>query len=129
MRTTSQKELESVLRLDAPARFSHFVKRVVDEERAWGLWDKGWALMAADDDSRLFPLWPSREYAELFCNGDWASYQPEEIPLNDLLEDLFPKLSRDRIHPAIFPTSEGKGMTPSIEEVSIALRAEMEKYE
>ena len=49
MRKTSPKEVEAVLRLDGPARYQHFLKRVVDTEAAWGLWKDGWALMADEN--------------------------------------------------------------------------------
>jgi hypothetical protein len=129
MRKTPQKEIEAVLGLDGPARFDHFVKRVVDEERAWGLWNGGWALMAASEGEQVFPLWPAREYAEVCRVGDWSVYEPEEIPLQDLLDELLPKLKGSRVQPGVFPTPHGKGVTPTIDELEAALREELERYE
>ncbi len=129
MRRASQKEIEAVLRLDGPARFAHFVKRVADSEAAWGLWKEGWVLLATADGTPVFPLWPGREYAELFVTGEWAEHQPSEVALADLLEDLLPKLVRERILPGVFPTPAGSGVTPTADELSRALRAELEKYE
>jgi hypothetical protein len=128
MRTTSPKEIESVLKLDGAARFKHFVKRVVDEERAWGLWNEGWGLMADSDGGRVFPLWPAREYAQLCAVGEWAGYVPTEIPLCDLLEELATKLLARATAPGIFPTPEGKSVAVPVNELIDALRAEMEKY-
>jgi hypothetical protein len=48
MRRTSPKEVESVLKLGGFARFKHFIKRVADEERAWGLWNDGWARLSSE---------------------------------------------------------------------------------
>jgi hypothetical protein len=129
MRKTSQKEIDAVVRLDGPARFEHFVKRVVDEERAWGLWKDGWALMAASDGEQVFPLWPAREYAEACRVEDWSAYEPEEIPLRRLLDELLPKLKDDRVRPGVFPTPHGKGVTPTVDELQAALREELERYE
>jgi hypothetical protein len=129
MRKTSQKEIDAVLRLDGPARFSHFVKRVVDEGRAWGLRNHGWALLSDSEGAQLFPLWPAREFAELCRIEDWASYRAEEISLEDLLNELVPKLRERGVGSAIFPTPGGKGVTPSLDELASALREEMEKYE
>jgi hypothetical protein len=94
VKRTTQKESDAVLRLDGPARFSHFIKRVVDSETAWGLWKDGWALMASDDGRQAFPIWPSREYAELCKVDEWSDYEVEEIRLRDLMEELLPKLRR-----------------------------------
>lgn len=128
MRKTGLKEIEAVLKLDGPARFKHFVKRVVDEERVWGLWDDGWALFGDSEGNQVFPLWPAREYAEKCGVGDWAAYQPKEIPLQSLLDELAPDLQASGIRPGIFPTPEGKGVLPTMDELCEALLEELEQY-
>jgi hypothetical protein len=129
MRTTRQKEIEAVLQLDGPSRFEYFVKRVVDDEFAWGLWKDGWGLMADKDETMAFPLWPAREYAELCRTGNWADYEVEKISLEDLLNDLLPKLSNKGMLTAVFPTPRGKGVTLTPQELIAALGRESEKYE
>jgi hypothetical protein len=121
--------MEAVLRLDGPERFKHFVKRVADSERAWGLWADGWALMENDDGTKVFPLWPAREYAELHRNGNWAGYEAREIEVDELLEELLPRLADAVTLPGVFPTPAGKGVTPSPAELAQALREELAKYE
>lgn len=129
MRRTTPKEIEAVLRLDGPTRYKHFVKRVVDDELAWGLWNDGWALMEDEAGQYVFPLWPAREYAELYAVGEWSGYLPEEIPLSDLMDELLPKLAEREVRPGVFPTPTGKGVTPTVLELLGALRTEMENYE
>jgi hypothetical protein len=129
MRKTHEKEMAAVLALDGPARFRHFVARVVDEERAWGLWNDGWALMADSEGAQVFPLWPAREYAEMYRVEDWRSYDPEEIALRTLLDELLPKLKEHGVRPGVFPTLAGKGVTPTVDELCEALRQEMQRYE
>jgi hypothetical protein len=129
MRRTTEKEIRGVLRLDAAARFNHFVKRVVDSQAAWGLWKDGWALMANNDGIKVFPLWPAREYAELHRTGEWVAYEAEEIPLASLLGELLPKLAERGVLAGVFPTPEGKGVTPSAEDLAASLRKELESYE
>jgi uncharacterized protein DUF2750 len=121
-------EFDSVIVLDGPERFRHFVKRVVDSEMAWGLWKEGWALMRDDDGSEIFPLWPAREYSDALRTGEWADYEAEQIDLEDLLNDLLPKLAARKVLPGVFPTPHGKGVTPTVQELERALREEMAKY-
>ncbi len=128
MKPPSDQEMAAVLKLDGPIRFSHFVKRVVDTEQAWGLWQDGWALFADNDANQVFPLWPARAYAELCREGQWANYQAREIPLDDLLRDLIPRLTKQGVRLGVFPTPTGKGVLPSAEELALALREELEKY-
>lgn len=129
MREANPKEIEAVLRLDGPARFAHFVKRVVDEQLAWGLRSDGWALMVDDAGKRLFPIWPGREYAALCAADDWAEYQPTPIRLDELLADWLSTLNERNVRPAVFPTPTGKGVVVSADEFCQALRRELEKYE
>ena len=128
MRTTGKKEIESVLRLDGPTRFAHFVKRVVDDQRAWGLWKDGWALME-EERGKVFPLWPAREDAEALRFGEWSDYEPSEITLDDLLCDLIPKLEKRGVYPGVFPTPSGKGVVVTCTELSGALLEEMKRYQ
>ena len=129
MRNLSKKEIESVLKLDGPHRFEYFIKHVVDEEQAWGLWSDGWALMDDADKLSVFPLWPALEYAQRCAIGQWADYQPRNIALVSLLDELAPKLKNKGIQVGAFPTPDGKGVKLGSEELCRALRDEMRKYE
>ena len=124
----SPKEVEAVLRLDGAERYKHFVKRVADAERAWGLWKSGWALMADHEGNAVFPIWPAREYASLCATGDWDGYVPNEIALEHLLDELLPELEAKQTRPGVFPTPNGRGVTASVGELVGALRLELERY-
>ncbi|MEZ4302515.1 MAG: DUF2750 domain-containing protein [Polyangiaceae bacterium] len=129
MNTKTQREIDAVLRLDGPARFRHFIKQVVDREETWGLWENGWALMENENGVPVLPLWPAREYAELNRVGEWARYEPAPIPLNELLEELLPRVASQGALLGVFPTPAGKGVALDVEELSSALRAyEVENY-
>lgn len=128
MRKTSPQEVAAILALEGPARFQHFIKRVVDDETAWGLWSDGWGLMADADGRPIFPFWPSREYAELCAIEKWSGFAPEEISLKDLLTELLPKLKAQGVNVGVCPTPRGKGVVLGVDELERALREEMTKY-
>ena len=129
MARVTPKEMEAVLKLDGPSRHEHFVKRVVDSEEAWGLWDDGWALMEDDAGQPAFPLWPARAYADLCATDRWSTYTPRRIPLDSLLTELLPALAQKSTPAAIFPTPAGKSVTCASEEVEAVLRSEMKRYQ
>ena len=130
MRNLSQQQIEAVLRLPGPKRYEHFVKQIADWEKAWGLYADGWAMAGADEGGEmLFPLWPAKEYAVLLAKGDWASYQPKDISLEDLLESVLPTLEREGTKAAVFLTPEGKSVVIEPRELLEHLRAEARKYE
>jgi hypothetical protein len=128
-RTTKPQEIAAVLRLAGPERFRHFVGRVADEERAWGLWSDGWALMSDAQGTAVFPVWPAAEYADLHRTGEWSAYEAREIPVRELLDALIPRLEQDDVPIGVFPTPTGQGVIVPPEQLADALREELEKYE
>lgn len=122
------RQIAAVLALPGPERFKHFVKVIVDWEEAWGLYQDGWALAANDDGTEAFPLWPAREYAQLCAEREWSGYEPKRIPLEELVNILLPKLEKDGVLPGIFYTPADKGITPSIDELQAAIKAEAARY-
>jgi hypothetical protein len=122
------KQLESVLALPDKKRFDHFVKVVADRQEVWGLYQGGWALAATNDGVTVFPLWPAKDYAQLCAVCEWEGYEPRLITLAELMDDLFPKLKKDGVLPGVFFKPEGKGMTPSVDDLNMALVSELQKY-
>lgn len=123
-----QEEIKALLQQDGPTRYKYFVKRVVAFERAWGLWNDGWALADDDTGHRVFPLWPAAEYAQRCAIESWSDYRAEEITLDDLLEELVPKLRSTGVKVGIFPTPGGQGVTLALEEFARDLMVEQERY-
>lgn len=124
----SAKQLEAVLALTGARRFEHFVKVVVDWEQAWGLYQEGWALAAAEDGLPVFPLWPAKEYAQLCAVAEWDGHEPSPIALDKLLDELLPMLTRDGVLVGVFFTPSGKGTPVSADELRQALAVELQNY-
>lgn len=122
------KMVASVLALPGLERYGHFIKVVADWQQVWGLYHDGWALASSEDGTVVFPMWPAREYAEACANNNWSGYEPRAFDLDELLNDLLPKLERDRMMPGIFFTPQRKGVTPSVSQFRHDLDVELEKY-
>lgn len=119
-------EVVAVSKLDGPARFHHFCKRAAQEQRVWGLRNAdGWALLGTNDEQPTFPLWPAREYAELFKRGAWQAYEPTELSLEELRGKLLPLLEEDGILPSIFPVPDNKSVIAKVEHLLAALDEEL----
>lgn len=129
MKHKTAGEIQAILRLDAPLRFNHFVKRVVDTEKAWGLWNNGWVLMENNDGTRVFPLWPAYEYADLCRAGEWSVCEVREIPLSHILDQLIPRLAESDLLVGIFPTEKGQGIVITPHELADYLNSELQRYE
>jgi hypothetical protein len=124
----SSKERDAVLKLNASQRYAYFIKRVVDWQVAWGLWEDGWALVSDNQGHTGFPLWPAREFAEVCLAQEWAGYQPEQIALVDLINELLVRLGDDGLFVGVFQTPTDKGMLLPPDKLAASLRAECQKY-
>ena len=125
----SEKEIAAIRKLPGEKRYIYSVKRIVDAEEAWGLYNEGWALGALDDEKQIFPIWSAMEFAEECADGEWAEYLPSSIPLNDLLDQLLPGLDSQGISLAVayLPGDRGVVVTPN--RLSVDLENESSKYE
>lgn len=123
------QRIANLLSLPGPVRYEHFIKRVADTQRVWGLFSDGWALARRDDGASVFPVWPSPEFAVLCASGDWAGFQAKDIPIADFLDELLPRLREEGVRPGIFYTPTGQGVLPEYERLIDDLQAELAKYE
>lgn len=124
----NSKQLAAVVALPGNKRYEHFIKVVTDNEQIWGLYNDGWALAADDNGTTVFPMWPAKEYAEICTEKEWAGYQPKAFSLDDLFNELLPKLKRDGVLPGVFFTPNSKGLTPPIEQLKHDINNELKNY-
>jgi hypothetical protein len=95
-------------------RYRQFLESAASEHKVWGLWRDGWALAKDEEGGLVFPLWPAEEAAKPCAVGPWKGFTPEEIPVEDLLDQLLPQLARDKVSPSVFPLPGKSEPAPSI---------------
>jgi hypothetical protein len=123
------RQAQSIFRLDGPSRYDHFIKEVVAQDGAWGLFDEGWAMGSDGAGKPTFPLWPSKELATACASGPWAEFKATEISLDDLVEELLPKLKEDQVTPSLVRSPDGKSVLPSVDQLIEDLQTEMSYLE
>lgn len=121
-------EYETVISLPAHKRYEYFVKKVVDFEEIWGLWQEGWSLMADNEGSECFPVWPAERYAAACATNEWSNYEPRAISLTIWIERWLPGMIRDKLNVAIFPTLNKKGIMLKPERLQHDFEEEMQNY-
>lgn len=125
-----KKKIENIFKLSAKERFSYFVRKVTDFEEVWGLSDgTEWALLGDNNNNKLFPVWPEKDFAEICANGPWNSYIPKLIKLEDFISKLSIKLDSEEINYAVFLTTENKGIIISPKELCEVPEMEIEQEE
>ncbi|MFD1130772.1 DUF2750 domain-containing protein [Paenibacillus sp. PDC88] len=98
----NHKEFEAVIKLPANIRYEYFIKKVVDFEEVWGLYEEGWAMTSDDDGSMMIPFWPKREFAEYCAFEEWSNYKAQSISLDEFINEWLPGIEEDQYKPSIF---------------------------
>lgn len=95
-------EFEAVINLQAKKRYEYFIKKVVDSEEIWALYDDGWATTTDNAGRILIPFWPKKEFAKVCAIDSWENYKPEKIDLEEFINDWLPGMKKDGHIPSIF---------------------------
>lgn len=130
MSPINSSEIESVVNLPGPQRYSYFIKRVSDTEKVWSLKSKdGWVLASDSNDNEIVPVWSHVEYAKLCTNDEWRNCFPEVINLRDWMAKWIPGMIKDKKKIGVFPTIVSKGVIVDPERLQSDLNDELSKIE
>ena len=123
------KEIEAVSKIPANKRYLYFIKRVVDQEELWGIYDSDWVTIK-DNDARniLVPVWPNKEYADLYLQKNFPSVYAKSIDLYKFIDDSLTELNEKNIAVSVFPILESEGHIICHEKIIDDLNEELEKY-
>ena len=70
------KDVAALKKMDLEDRFPLFVDQVISSDEVWGLLGEGWAsFFDRDQGIQAFPVWSSKELAEINAVGDWAGFE------------------------------------------------------
>lgn len=120
------KQVGSIFKMDGPDRYDYFIREVVARQEVWGLDENGWAMGADANGKATFPLWPARELAAACAVGPWKGFQPAEITLEDLMEELLPMLKKDGVIPSLVRSPDGRSVLADVTQILEDLNTEME---
>lgn len=129
MTMINNRQIKALISQSGPVRYEYFIKRAADSAKLWSLYKDGWSLASTDNENFVFPVWPSREFAEINTIGDWIGYIPREINMDDFLNTILPELKTEKISVAVFYTPQDKGVVVAIDRLLNDLKIELQKYE
>jgi hypothetical protein len=123
----NNKEFEAVIKQPAAIRYEYFIKKVVDYEEVWGLYNEGWATAQDDLGKPLIPFFPKREFAEGCAQLEWEGFRAKRIALDDFIGKWLYGMKADGVRPSIFPTDSDTSVV-DIEIITRDLEHELENY-
>lgn len=71
----------------------------------WGLYHDGWAIKTEPNDDNIFPFWLNSTQAYRYAQSHWPDYHPRKISSQDFEKLLLPTLTRFKVRPALFSSS------------------------
>ncbi|MGE0079858.1 MAG: DUF2750 domain-containing protein [Thiohalomonadaceae bacterium] len=96
--------------MSADARYDYAVEKIAERGLVWSLKsEQGWVVMTTPDGEECLPVWPHRDFAARWANGEWADCTPEAIPLDAWMTRWTPGLEQDGTLLAVFPHSDEEG--------------------
>jgi hypothetical protein len=128
MRILTQKEIVAVLNLPEKKRYEHFIKQIADSECIWGLYDLDWVIIKDKDGNKLFPVWPHKEYVELFLKDELLKASPKSIDIFDFIKDFLIKHGKKETSLLVFPSQNSTGFIANTDTLYKDLEEELSKY-
>lgn len=118
----SPEEMNAVLAQDAEARYSSFLRQVVEDQTIWVLTDdEGCTILTADGDECI-PVWPAAEYAALWIEGEWAECETYAVPLSVWMSRWAKGMEEDGLAVAVFPLQDGMGIVEAPTQLAESIR-------
>ena len=122
-------KLACVKSLNAHERFEYFIRKVADFETLWGGYGKnGWIQLLGDNEQKVMPFWPEKQFTIDYILAHNYDYLPKEIDLSYFLDKWINGLSEDHINILIFPVKKQSSTIIKPFELKSELEKEIEQY-
>lgn len=104
------KDVAALKKMDLEDRFPLFVDQVISSDEVWGLLGEGWAsFFDRDQGIQAFPVWSSKELAEINAVGDWAGFEARSFTVQQFVVELAPGLVEMNYQLAVSKLPEDTG--------------------
>lgn len=125
------KQIENVLRMDAKARYEHFVVRSVDFEKVWILVNDDGFITRFDglEDVEYLPVWPAKEYALMFEEVLDEAFRPEKIELKHFIEKWLIGLTKDSLMVGTIPNKDNNVWVVNPMDLQADMLKELDQHE
>lgn len=125
----NQQKINNIFALDSKERYGYLLRKVADFETIYLIVDnEDKYVMIGSNDLSVIPVWPEKEFAELFLTDDWKEYKVVEYDIHDFMEWLT-DLEKEKVDLAGFPNSDFNIVHISAVDMKNHLLFELSQYE
>lgn len=103
----TDKGVSALLDKSAEMRYKYSIKRIADTESLWTIIsDDGYYRLIDNNGKQLFPIWPFKEYVEMYMIGEATDFNAISIDLIKFENEVIDIIRNNNIPLAIFPISD-----------------------
>jgi hypothetical protein len=125
----NQQKINNIFALDSKERYGYLLRKVADFETIYLIVDnENKYVMIGSNDLSVIPVWPEKEFAELFLADNWKEYKVVEYDIHDFMEWLT-DLEKEKVDLAGFPNLDFNTVHISAEDMKNHLLFELSQYE
>ena len=100
----NEHKIKNVFALDSKERYGYLLRKVADFETIYLIADnEDNHVMIGSNKVSVIPVWPEKEFADLFLTDDWKDYKVVEYFIYNFM-DWLDNLDKENIELAGFPT-------------------------
>ena len=127
----TDKEISALLAQSAEMRYKYSIKRIADADCLWTIISSdGNYCLIADNGCQMFPIWPFKEYAEIYLGGKSIGFDVVSIDLNKFEREMVDIIYGNNFPLTVFPISDGDtGKIVDLDTFVKDLSVELENYQ
>ncbi|MDD5037136.1 MAG: DUF2750 domain-containing protein [Methylococcaceae bacterium] len=114
---------------DLDANYQRFIEHIQESGQVWGLQSEdGWVVVDSTEfeETDVMPFWSDETYAKEHCVGEWGSFIPVAMELDEFIEDWLVGMAEDGILVGPNWNSDLEGLEVEPEELAQLLIGEEE---
>ena len=126
----NDNEISALLDKSAEVRYKYSIKRIADADCLWTIISSdGNYCLIASNGCQMFPIWPFKEYAEIYLGGKTVGFDVVSIDLNKFENEVIDIICDNNFTIAVFPISDDDtGKIVDLDTFVKDLSVELENY-
>lgn len=125
----NHQKINNIFALNSKERYGYLLRKVADFETIYLIADnEDKYVMIGSNDLSVIPVWPEKEFAELFLTDDWKNYKIVEYDIHEFI-DWLTDLEKNNIELAGFPNSDFNTVHVSAVDMKNHILYELNQYE
>lgn len=103
----TNKEISALLNKSAEVRYKYSIKRIADADCLWTIFSSdGSYCLIANNGYQMFPIWPFKEYVEIYLCGKTVGFDVVPIDLNKFENEVINIICDNNFPISVFPVSD-----------------------